>query len=422
MKLKKRTEFSLRLVILIIMSGFLIFDLCLTILYPKTNYNGIRTLDRLDIYYAFFTTQTNYMVVLYLIFALFLKRTRNTKMPFGVELAVTTYITITMIVFWVGLLSSSNEAGSYKLPHWISTLTLHLAIPSTMIGHFILSSGDEYHSYLKHSKFNLCTTASYPIGYLAFSMMRGEYRYKNYGPDWFKYIYQYQGGKIIINPEMTQHWDTPTQDIIPYTDQMWYPYWFFDMHQYKLEIGDNVLIDHMQPEWILISIFVVACLAIAALVFGLQYLYLWHNNSKYWRWHDTNSTLLTQEEHDEKILSRKFIKIGIQQQSKLEKIERRKAFNEFKKTLKGLNSDEKLLKMQTYNQQISLEKILIKKAKKQQKLILKDERKTYKQFLDSLPVWTRDFVNEKVTEAKRLKKHTKKYSADPESVNSTVNN
>ncbi|WP_375317980.1 hypothetical protein [Spiroplasma endosymbiont of Virgichneumon dumeticola] len=65
---KNRRKFSLRLLGLIIITLFLIFDLIITIDYPSTFENSEvpKATERLSIYYAYFTTQTNYLVIIYL--------------------------------------------------------------------------------------------------------------------------------------------------------------------------------------------------------------------------------------------------------------------------------------------------------------------------------------------------------------------
>jgi len=93
--------FSVLFLVLLIV-GFLITDLVIIIKFPCFSaFSYISsTIKRLGIYFSFFTTQTNYLTVVYLFFTLIIERIdKKFKVNFNLLLAITVYITITMFVF-----------------------------------------------------------------------------------------------------------------------------------------------------------------------------------------------------------------------------------------------------------------------------------------------------------------------------------
>ncbi|WP_199558616.1 hypothetical protein [Spiroplasma sp. ChiS] len=77
----------------------------------------------------FFTTQTNYIVAVYFFIYLFENKFKIQSPSYLIKLAVTKYITITMVVFWLGIFTSTQDANQYNVYAWISTIVLHLVIP-----------------------------------------------------------------------------------------------------------------------------------------------------------------------------------------------------------------------------------------------------------------------------------------------------
>ncbi|QHX36971.1 Pr6Pr family membrane protein [Spiroplasma sp. BIUS-1] len=408
MKLNKDFEFSLKVMVLIVLIAFLAFDFVLQVYSPKKNLEGIPVIERIDIYYAFFTTQSNYAVVLYLIVALFMRRIYNTKPAFGIELAMTVYITVTMLVFWFGLLASPDELKAYYPSNWVSTVVLHMCIPSIMIGYFMLSCGDQYYSTRRHSKFSLPLTCGYPIGYLMFAMIRGEIRFNYYSPEFFTNIYSVEDksqswfwqnlwseGNGVINND--QH----------FTQQMWYPYWFLNVHQFKLEANGEVYSKSFGPEWMVISIFILAVMAITLLVVGLQFFYLNWNNGKFYRWHDIEGKLITKEEHDYRKQRAKLKKITIKNQAKMELLHKKTDYKIFLKSIKSLPKDQRLIKKAAHLKAKSLEEKLKRASIKQEKVIIKSNKGQIKRFILSLNYKDRPFVKENLREAERYKKLVK---------------
>ncbi|WP_146637321.1 Pr6Pr family membrane protein [Spiroplasma clarkii] len=275
---------------------------------PKHNLTGVPYYQRLNINYAFFTTQSNYLVVAYLFCVVFLKQSYNKKPPFGIELAITVYITVTMLVFWFGLLASRDEMSAYNAINWISTVMLHAIIPCLMIVQFILSSGDYYHGMRTHARFGMIGISMYPLFYLIYSVIRGEFRFQEYGPSFFSKVYSYNS----VTNTFIADWNKVTgggfgvyvgPNMQPFTSQMWYPYWFFNLHKYDLVAFDEFGNPHIWASsqfsmGLMIFFFISACIIITTLVISLQFFYIAINNNKFYRWHDINENLLTKAEHD----------------------------------------------------------------------------------------------------------------------------
>ena len=98
-KLSNKANFYIRLSALIMLILFLIIDLITAIYFPMQKFKPLGYGERVSNYYAFFTTESNYMVVIYFCVYLFDSHFRGTKPTFQTRLAVTVYITITMLVF-----------------------------------------------------------------------------------------------------------------------------------------------------------------------------------------------------------------------------------------------------------------------------------------------------------------------------------
>lgn len=375
--------------------------------YPKTNETGLRVIDRLGVYYAFFTTQSNYIVVIYLFFSLFLKRFYNTLPAFGIELAVTVYISVTMLVFWAGLMSSANESGSYLLPHWISTFTLHLLIPIIMIFHFVTASGNVLVGFKEHFKFSFWAICAYPMAYLIFSLIRGEYQFQAYGPDEFARVFNFVDGHWV------SEWKNAglSIDTTPYSNQLWYPYWFMDIHNYTLQDSTGTIwIQHTGSTVFYISILTLACILITVLVTGFQFLFLWHNNKKYWRWHDFDKNILTKRERDYKVISRKMIKRGLATESKYNKDLKKIKYIDFIDSIKSMPEESKKIELQKYQHKIILDKKLLQANKKRLKLEAEISKHNFKEYLQSLPPDLRSKVKRDIYESNSIKKEMKKYN------------
>lgn len=232
---KARRTFFWRLFGLMVVALFLILDLYFIIKSSdQLPYNISLATDRLSFYYAFFTTQTNYMVLIYL-FALLLEhkvKKNNTPTNKIIFLAITVYITITMLVFWVGLFTIKGERNQYSDPYnLVKTIIMHLIMPIVMISCFFLTSGNEKYNLKEHHKLYLWFILFYPAFYLVYIMIRGNLRWnENYG-------------------------------------EQSYPYPFLNYHQNG------------------IGFLILAIIAILILAIGLQYFYMWINNFRYKKKH-----------------------------------------------------------------------------------------------------------------------------------------
>ncbi|UZQ31093.1 MAG: hypothetical protein OHM56_06335 [Spiroplasma phoeniceum] len=174
-KWNPRVHFYLRLGALIILSLFLLLDLIMAIYYPQPKFVHLGYGERISNYYSFFTTQTNYIVALYFFLYLFESKFKNTKPHYVIQLAVTTYITITMLVFWVGIVGQKDQAAQYRPYHLVATVILHLVMPVIMITSYVLTAGDHYYNYEDHHKKYLWLIMLYMASYLTIILIRGTY-------------------------------------------------------------------------------------------------------------------------------------------------------------------------------------------------------------------------------------------------------
>ncbi|WP_339022962.1 hypothetical protein [Spiroplasma endosymbiont of Crioceris asparagi] len=417
MKLTRNTEFSLKFTILIILVMFLVIDFFSQFYFPKKNLVGIPTMERLNIYYAFWTTQTNYIVLVYLILTVCSSQFYGTKKLFGLDLAVTIYITITFIVFWFGLVLSSSEAGAYRPINWFTTVILHLVIPWIMIFTFLNSCGSRYVNLKEFSKFGLGALCAYPIFYLIFILIRGYLRFQMFGPDFYTHIYSSYGPQSWWNYNINNEEQAKAFGILnykkPFSSQMYYPYWFLDINSYVLRHqnsnGDWIVdFDHSRPRIQYILTTVVCVCLITLSVIGLCAINLKINNKKYYSWHDLRGVQITPEEHKYRKIQRKVSLVKMKATRKAEKTTKKIAIKNFKHSLKLMTpEDRKILwaEHKKTEQQVRLEK---KWSAQSQALKLKNEEKNLKQIYKNLSRRDVNFVKNNLREAQRYQKLVKK--------------
>lgn len=228
-KLSRRTSFYIYLSALIMLFCFLIIDLVTSLYFPNDLTRALSYGERVSHYYSFFTTQSNYLVATYFAYRLYTLYFNKKRPSFAIRLAVTVYITITMLVFWAGIFSQAQDIHKYTPYTWINTTILHLIMPIIMIANFIITSGQELILIKKWHHNYLWVIALYPIIYSIIILIRGHLRFLDGKPE-----------------------DT------------WYPYYFFNFYQpYGWLIGTAAII------------------IIFSLVFGLQYFYIWINNLRF---------------------------------------------------------------------------------------------------------------------------------------------
>ncbi|MGL5268825.1 MAG: hypothetical protein ACRC8P_03625 [Spiroplasma sp.] len=228
-KISRRASFYIYLSALIMLFLFLVIDLISAIYFPNNVAKQLGSYgERVSHYYSFFTTQSNYLVAIYFAMFLYYSYFKKILPIFQVRLAVTVYITITMIVFWLGIFTQSQD-NQYTVYQWINTVILHLIMPVIMIANFVLTSGKEKMLLKKWHHNYLWLIAVYPVVYSIVILIRGHLRYLDEKP-----------------PET------------------WYPYFFFNINQpYGWLIATGAII------------------IIFGLVFGLQYFYIWINNKMF---------------------------------------------------------------------------------------------------------------------------------------------
>ncbi|AKX33802.1 hypothetical protein SLITO_v1c01360 [Spiroplasma litorale] len=407
MKINKNLELSIKIILLISLVSFLIFDMLLQMYSPKENMYGIPLYDRIDIYFSFFTTQSNYIVVGYLVLAILYKQICNSRLSFGVELAITVYITLTMVVFWLGIAAPGQTGGETDLQNWISTIILHLIIPLIMIAYFILSCGNDYISYKKHLKFNFPVTCTYPALYLFFVMLRGHYRFKLYSPTFYNDIYSNSNHWIWSN--LWTNSNGVIDKSIYYDTQMWYPYWFLNLNRYELSSNGVVHSTNMnQPYWVIVLFFLAGILSVIFLITSFQFLYLKINNIKFYNWHDINGNLISKKEHDIKKAKIRQIRKDSIKMLRVLILTNISKNRSFKKNVKSLPKHERIEAIKKYNNILNLEKKLFIGYKKRKDQHKKDYKKYIKKLIQEVGFKDRMIIKDNLREAERFKKLVKK--------------
>lgn len=260
-KFSRRTTFYFYLSALIMMFVFLIINLVTSIWIPNTVARELGHGERVSYHYALFTTQSNYLVTAYFAYYLYTLYSNKSIPSFRIRLAVTVYISITMLIFWSGIITHAYTHEDYSAYNWVSTIILHFIMPAIMITSFIVTSGKEQIITKKWHYKNLWLIAIYPALYTIINLVRG-------------YIRSLDG-----KPRET-----------------WYPYFFFDFRQHY--------------GWLIVSS---AIIVIFGLVFGLQYLYIWINNLKFK--HSQNKKIRLENEY-QKTLTKVEKKIKIKSKQK----------------------------------------------------------------------------------------------------------
>jgi len=185
----------------------------------------------LMMYFSFFTHQSIFMVLAWLLWAIIYpkKEGKGKLLGFTPTILIATYISITAII-WTGLLLPLNIVGGTE-PHywysWASTLTLHLIVPITYLLYLVLWSKKSQvlpvKSWVKHS----WVTIIYPLIYGIIMLIRYEVRYQS----------GFNGASSA-------------------------PYFFFEIHN----ISNGI------PNWIF---FIIVILVIIGLAIGFSTLYAW---------------------------------------------------------------------------------------------------------------------------------------------------
>ncbi|QGS52325.1 hypothetical protein [Spiroplasma tabanidicola] len=419
MKINKNFEFSLKLMVLIGLVSFLIFDFIRILISPKPSLDGIPVLERFSHYYAFFTTQSNYLVVIYLFYSLFTQYSYNKKPPFGIELGVTVYITLTMVVFWAGIVTQHTHTGNVakvRASDWFTTCILHLFVPFIMITNFILSSGDTYYSPRVHARFSLYGITIYPVLYSFYAVIRGEFRWETYGPEFFSKAYICENGVWKVNPKGP--WSTDliafADKVNPYNSEMWYPYWFMNLHNGQLKTTDivtgqeRIWQSYDKSESMILGQVVMGYLFIISLVVFFQYLYLFINNVKYYRWHDIDGNLISKAEHDYWLRFRKFKRQEARSERKLIRLEMKKEYKDWLKSLKNLSTKEKLIKLIEFRNNRTLKNGLKKADIKKLNLEKKQHKIALKQILNEAKTKDRAIIKQNLRDAAWYAKLVKK--------------
>lgn len=112
---------------------------------------------------------------------------------------VTVYITITTLVFWLGLAVQGDIVTNMSVYEWISTFILYTIIPIAMILSYIVTAGDTFYKFETHHKTNYWLICLYPTLYLICILIRGYIRHSDHQPDNTLFPYFFLLPKFLYN-------------------------------------------------------------------------------------------------------------------------------------------------------------------------------------------------------------------------------
>ncbi|MGL5268889.1 MAG: hypothetical protein ACRC8P_03960 [Spiroplasma sp.] len=128
-----------------------------------------------------FTTQSNILVLIFfsLILVNHLSKTKIKWINNNFSLAITIYISITLIIFWTTLfkpmLETTNFQSTFGLINFINTFLLHLFTPIITIIFYLLTAGDKKLLIKPTSTKVLPIIISYMFIYLAYVLIKGTF-------------------------------------------------------------------------------------------------------------------------------------------------------------------------------------------------------------------------------------------------------
>lgn len=142
---------------------------------PDAPWVGIWTM------FSTFTIQSNFLVFFFFCFIL-TNRFYDNRAPFvfgRFSLAITVYITVTLIVFFAILfkpmIKNLNPHDSISMLNFINTFLLHLIVPITVILYFMFSSGKYYWKFGKQVYLWIPVISIYMFVYLAYALLKGNF-------------------------------------------------------------------------------------------------------------------------------------------------------------------------------------------------------------------------------------------------------
>ncbi|WP_338969813.1 hypothetical protein [Spiroplasma endosymbiont of Labia minor] len=260
---KNKIQFLFKLLFLFALCLFLAIDFVIEVFYPVPKYQSLNYVQRSNVMFAFFTTQSNFIVIGLLIYSIFKFKIKNKLPEFKARLAITVYITIAMVVFWIGI-ATGGDYSEWKWYHWISAVMLHTIIPIVMIVYFLYTSGEQIYNIKKHHTYGLILILVYPLIYIIVMMIRGYLFHRTY-------LNIINSGEIYSGPPMST----------------WFPYYFFNYYSFN------------------IGLLVLFILLIVAFGCGLQYLFIYLNNKYYKYLHNEEGKIIIR---NQRWYNRKFIK------------------------------------------------------------------------------------------------------------------
>ncbi|WP_338959364.1 hypothetical protein [Spiroplasma endosymbiont of Tiphia femorata] len=128
-----------------------------------------------------FTIQSNFLVFLFFCFVLTNRFHDNrAQFVFGrFSLAITVYITVTLIVFFAVLfkpmINNLDSSNSISILNFINTFLLHLIVPVIVILYFMFSAGKYYWKLGKQTYLWIPIISIYMFVYLGYALAKGNF-------------------------------------------------------------------------------------------------------------------------------------------------------------------------------------------------------------------------------------------------------
>ena len=180
MRISDRLNFYIKLVLFIFIFALIVYSFLLAVYDPAPKFAGLTKSDRISVFFSYFTIQSNVILCIYFFIFLFNAKFNKHRIHFIIMLATTTYIIITMLVFWIGIFTNVKSELQYDKYNWIATIFLHAIFPIVMILTFIFTAGYKYYDFRYHHLKPMWAIMAYPFLYLISITIRGYFRTLSY--------------------------------------------------------------------------------------------------------------------------------------------------------------------------------------------------------------------------------------------------
>ncbi|AHI53455.1 hypothetical protein SSABA_v1c00430 [Spiroplasma sabaudiense Ar-1343] len=203
--MKNKISYSFFWIMLIALWIFLISDIVLGVYRPAPRFAGeinneqgfavMNGWQRVLASFSFWTTWSNWLLAIF--FTVVLLKPKG-KINFNWWTIMASYMTLTMILFWMGLAGVKAVGEGFQtkfindysdITRLIYSIILHLVTPGFIIGAWTYQCGKQKINQLEFNKFYILIAVGFLVFYLIFVLTRGMIR-TNQGADiWTSYPY-----------------------------------------------------------------------------------------------------------------------------------------------------------------------------------------------------------------------------------------